>query len=102
MIEKKNTLITAVLIAVMVIICGATTWAVAKEHNRLDTLRAEGLAKLKKTADLSDYRSAEKKDVRRILGNYKTKVQAVSDREELDKLLTGAKAKIGKVKTDAQ
>ena len=65
-------------------------------------MEEEGIAKLKDSVKLDDYREAEQKEIKKILKNAEEKITEAADQAEIDALVEKAVAKIGELKTDAQ
>ena len=62
----------------------------------------EGVAALKATANLKDYREAEQAEIKKIFKEGEAKILEAKDQKEIDGVIKDAEAKISELKTDAE
>ena len=62
----------------------------------------EGIAALKATANLEDYREAEQAEIKKMFKEGEAKILEAKDQKEIDAVIKDAEAKISELKTDAE
>ena len=95
---KKGTI--AIIVAAVLAVCGFGGWMYYQ--NNLKEMREAGIASLKATANLEDYREAEQGEINKIFEEGEAKILETKEQEVVDGIIKDSEAKIAELKTDAE
>jgi hypothetical protein len=98
--KKSNKGLIALIVAVVIATCGFGGWQY--HQNQIKEMRDAGIAELKASVNLDDYREAEQKEINAILDEGEKAILATEEEAEVDKVIEDAAGKVSELKTDAQ
>jgi hypothetical protein len=98
--KKSNKGLIALIVAVVIAACGFGGWQY--HQNQIKEMRDAGIAELKASVNLDDYREAEQKEINAILDEGEKAILATEEEAEVDKVIEEASDKVSELKTDAQ
>ena len=98
--KKMSKGMIALIVAVVIAACGFGGWQY--HQNQIKEMQEQGVAELKASVNLDDYREAEQKEINAILEDGEKAILATEDEAEVDKVIEEATGKGSELKTDAQ
>lgn len=98
--KKMSKGMIALIVAVVIAACGFGGWQY--RQNQIKKMQEQGVAELKASVNLDDYREAEQKTINTILADGEKAIMATEDEAEVDKIIENATGEVSELKTDAQ